>query len=95
MVARENTRPRSRSATDSGATRSTGRGDPRLSSCSSQTMSVRSGIAGANDVRMRDAVSDISVSAAIASARAAAALASLVVSIADRAALAASRSAAR
>ena len=69
---------RSRSATDSGATRNTARVAPRLSSWSSQTMSVRSGIAGANDVRIRDAVSDISLSAATASARAAAALASLV-----------------
>ena len=71
-------------ATDSGATRSTARGEPRLSSWSSQTTSVRSGMAGVNDVRIRDAVSEISLSAATASARAEAALASLVVSIADR-----------
>ena len=52
-------------------------------------------MAGVNDVRTRDAVSNISLNATTASARAAAALASLVVSIADRAAVAASRSAVR
>ena len=44
-------------------------------SFSSQTTSVRSGIAGPNDVSIRDAVSVISLSAATASARAAAAFA--------------------
>ena len=53
-------------------------------------------MAGTNDVRMRDAVSLISVSAVTASARADAALGSLgEVSMADRALLAASRSAVR
>ncbi len=88
-VERENTRSRNRSATDSGATRSTGRIAPRLSSWSSHTTSVRSGMAGPNDASTRDAVSEISLSAATASARADAALGSLVVSIAERAALAA------
>ncbi|CKT35615.1 Uncharacterised protein [Mycobacterium tuberculosis] len=83
------------SATDSGATRSTARADSWLSSCSSQTTSLRSGIAGANDARIRDAVSDISVSTAPASARTDAVVVSLPVSIAERAALAASRSALR
>ena len=91
-----NNRLRSSPATDSGATRSTARVEPRLSSWSSQTTSVRSGIAGANDVRIRDAVSAISARLATASARAEAALASAGdVSMADRAALAASRSAVR
>ncbi len=58
-------------------------------------MSVRSGMAGPNDSRIRAAVSAISISVAAASARAAAARVSLVPSIAERAALAASRSAAR
>ncbi len=95
VVDRENTWVRSRPATDSGATRNTGRGEPRLSSCSSHTTSLRSGIAGPNDVRIREAVSEISLSAATASARAAAALASLVVSMSARAAPATSRSARR
>lgn len=52
-------------------------------------------MAGPNDASTRDAVSEISLSAATASARADAALASFVVSIAERAAVATSRSAAR
>jgi hypothetical protein len=94
-VERENTRDRSSPATDSGATRNTGREEPLISSCSSHTTSVRSGMAGPNDSSTRDAVSEISLSAATASARADAALGSLVVSIAERAALATSRSAVR
>ena len=52
-----NNRVRSSPATDSGATRSTARVEPRLSSWSSHTTSVRSGIAGPKDARIRDAVS--------------------------------------
>jgi hypothetical protein len=95
VVDRVNTWLRSKAATVSGATRNTGRGEPRLSSWSSHTTSVRSGIAGPNDVRIRDVVSEISLSAATASARAAAAFESLVVSMSARAAPATSRSARR
>ena len=66
------------------------------SSWSSHTTSVRSGIAGPNDVRMRVAVSLTSVSAVTASLRAAAAFGSLgAVSMAARTLSAASRSAVR
>ena len=91
--------PRNRFATDSGATRRIARIDvsaPRPSSWSSHTTSVRSGMAGPNDARMRDAVSLMSVSAVTASLRAAAALGSLgAVSMAERTLSAASRSTVR
>ena len=58
-----NSLPRNNPDTDSGATRSTARTLPRLSSWSSHTTSLRSGMAGTNDVKMRDAVSLTSVSA--------------------------------
>ena len=88
---------RNRPATDSGATRSTGLLAPvRCSSWSSHTTSARSGIAGTKESSTRAAVSLISVSPAIASARAAAALGSFGAgSMAERAVLAASRSAVR
>ena len=95
-VAVSNSRPRSSPATDSGATRNTGLSAPRVSSWSSHTTSVRSGIAGTNESRTRAAVSAISVSAAIASVRAAAALGSRGEgSMSARAELAASRRAVR
>ena len=85
-VERSNSLPRNNPDTDSGATRRTARVLPRLSSWSSHTTSVRSGMAGTNESRMRDAVSLTSVSAVAASARADAAFGSLgLVSIADRA----------
>ena len=95
-VAPANNRLRSSPATDSGATLNTARVEPRLSSWSSQTTSERSGIGGANDVSIRDAVSPTSVRPATASVRAEAALGSAGdMSITERDALAASRSAAR
>ena len=91
-----NSLPRNNPDTDSGATRSTARTFPLLSSWSSHTTSVRSGMAGTNESRMRDAVSPTSVSAVTASARAEAAFGSLgLVSIADRTRWTASRSAVR
>ena len=109
VVAVPNSCVRNSPATDSGATRNTGRLtplpiDPRVaallpagcSSWSSHTTSARSGIAGTKESSTRAAVSLISVSPAIASARAAAALGSFGAgSMAERAVLAASRSAVR
>ena len=95
---------RNRPETDIGATRSRdrpGRGAPVFpafdpSDCSTQTTSTRSGMGGTNEVRIRVAVSLTSFSAVTASVRAEAAWGSLgVVSIAVRAALAASRNAVR
>ena len=83
-------------ATDSGATRKIERFDPRTSSWSTHTTSVRSGIAGPKEARMREAVSLTSLSAVTASLRAAAAFGSAgAVSIAVRTRSAASRSAVR